>query len=354
MKEAAMIRPIDKEAVRKSKYHWDHIAKPLNGLGKMEKLVSKIAGIQGKEEVEIKKKAIVVMCSDNGVCCEGVTQTGKEVTAIVTENFAKGITSVNAMSKAAGADVFPVDIGVDGDLKEPDVLKRKVAYGTNNIKTGPAMTKEQARKAIHIGIDIVRTLKQKGYEIIGTGEMGIGNTTTSSAVASVLLNVDPAEVTGKGAGLSYEGILHKTEVIREAIRVNQPDRTDSIDILSKVGGFDIAGLMGVFLGGAMYHIPIVIDGVISAAAALLAKQAVPVAVEYMIPSHLGKEPAAALIMKELGLEPVIHAELALGEGTGAVLLFPLLDLTMSVYNQNKTFDEIDVEAYHSFDNEEAT
>lgn len=342
---------LNQDAMKAAKEHWDRIGKPIEGLGLLEDLVIKIAGIQGSEQVDIDKKAVVVMCSDNGVVEEGVTQTDKEVTAIVTENFGKGIASVNVMAQMAGAYVFPVDIGVARDITQEGILNKKVAYGTKNMKKGPAMTKEQALRAIQTGFELVNVLKEEGFTIIGTGEMGIGNTTTSSAIISVLLDLPVEEVTGPGAGLSKDGVQHKIEVIKEAVQLNQPKRDDPIDVISKVGGLDIAGLTGVFLGGAIFGVPIVIDGVISLAAALLAKTIDENAVNYMIPSHLGKEPASQLAMKELGLEPIIHGNLALGEGTGTTLLFPMLDLAMAVYNQNKTFSDIKVEAYHKFEEE---
>lgn len=345
----SQVSALNEMAMKAAKEHWDHIGKPIDGLGLLEEMVIKIAGIQEKEQVDISKKAVVIMCSDNGVVEEGVTQTGSEVTAIVTENFGKGIASVNAMAKQAGAFVVPVDIGVKTDIQQVGVLNRKVAYGTKNMKKEPAMTKEQALKAIQTGFELVALLKEEGYTIIGTGEMGIGNTSTSSAVISVLLDVPVEEVTGRGAGLSNEGVSHKVEVIKEAIGVNQPNKEDPIDVLCKVGGLDIAGLTGIFLGGAIYHVPIVIDGVITLAAALLAKKIDANAVSYMLAAHLGKEPASKMVMEELGLTPLIHANLALGEGTGATLLFPMLDQAMSVYNQNQTFQNIHVEEYQRFE-----
>ncbi len=350
----SQIKQLDEGAMRASKEHWDHIGKPIEGLGLLEEMITKIAGMQRTEFVDLQKKAVVIMCSDNGVVEEGVTQTEQEVTAIVTENFGKGIASVNAMAKGSGAFVFPVDIGVAREIKQDGVLIKKVAYGTQNMKKGPAMTKEQAVRAIQIGFELVQVLKEEGFHIIGTGEMGIGNTTTSSAILSVLLDMPVEEVTGRGAGLSDKGIKRKIAVIREAIAVNKPNREDPIDVVSKIGGLDIAGLTGVFLGGAICQVPIVIDGVISLAAALLAKTIDPNVVSYMLPSHMGKEPASQRAMEELGLHPVIHANLALGEGTGTTLLFPLLDLTMNVYNQNKTFEDIHVDEYHKFEENEET
>lgn len=344
------IKPLNKKAMVEAKQHWDSIAKPLESLGVFENILIQIAGITGKEAVRLDKKAVVVMCSDNGVVEEGITQTDSSVTAIVTENFAKGIASVNHMAKAAGAKVIPVDIGVNRDLEQPGIINKKVAYGTKNLAKEPAMTREQAVQAILAGIDIVRSLQEEGYDILGTGEMGIGNTTTSSAIASVLLDLPVEMVTGKGAGLPSDGIIKKIKVIKKGIDLNHPDPTDPIDVLAKIGGFDIAGMTGLFLGGAIYGLPIVVDGLISAISALLAARLCKEAVNYMIPSHLSKEPATGLIMKELGITPVIHGGLALGEGTGTALLFPMLDLILSVYQFNSTFENIKVEAYKKYDN----
>lgn len=343
------IDSINKKSMEESKKQWDNIAKPLRGLGILEDLIVKIAGIQGDKNIQIKKRGIVVMCSDNGVVEEKVTQTDQSVTAIVAENFAKGIASVNQMAAMADITILPIDIGIATDVSYSGIRNRKIAYGTKNLAKEPAMTKEQALRAIEIGIQLVKELKEEGYNLLGTGEMGIGNTTTSSAIASVVLNVPVEKVTGQGAGLSKEGIERKIMVIKNALALHQPDPLDPIDVLSKLGGFDIGGLTGVFLGGGMYGVPIIIDGAISAVAALLATKICETTVEYMIPSHLGKEPVSQLVMKELSLTPIIHGELALGEGTGTALLFPLLDMANNVYQQNNTFENIQVPAYTNYD-----
>lgn len=339
----------DEQALLASRRHWDNIAKPIEGLGIMEELIIKIAGIQGQEDVALKKKAVIVMCSDNGVVAEGVTQTDSHVTAVVTENFARGIASVNRMAAVAGADVIPVDIGVAEDLTESGILNRKIAYGTKNLAREAAMSESEAVRGILTGMEIVKECKGMGYDLLATGEMGIGNTTTSSAMASVLLDMPVSSVTGKGAGLSAKGVLHKTAVIEEAIKSRRPDRNDPLSVLANLGGFDIAGMAGVFLGGALYRVPVVIDGVISSVAALTAARLCPESVHYMLASHMSNEPAGAMIMKELGLEPVIHGRLALGEGTGAVMLFPLLEMAYEVYLENSTFENIQIEAYEHFD-----
>ena len=296
----------------------------------------------GTSAISLEKKALVVMCADNGVVEEGVTQTGQEVTAIVSENFLKEQATASIMCRETGTDIFPVDIGIATDT---NIINKKIAYGTRNMTKGPAMTREEAEKAIMTGIEMVGELKEKGYKIIATGEMGIGNTTTSSAVVSVLTGLPVENVTGRGAGLSTEGLGRKINAISRAIKINRPDPEDGIDVLSKVGGFDLAGLAGVFLGGAVHKVPVVIDGFISAAAALAAVRICPEAREYMLASHVSKEPAAAMLLEKLELEAALHCDMCLGEGTGAVALMPLLNLACAVYNGMSTFQDINVEEY---------
>lgn len=342
------IRRADQRAMEASRRHWDQIAKPIDGLGLMEQMITKIAGVQGAENVRIDRKAVVVFCADNGIVAEGVTQTDSSVTAIVTANFAKGIASVNRMARIAGAEVIPVDIGVIGDVDEPGVVVRKIARGTGNFRRESAMTMEQVLAAVHEGIHIASEMKDMGYDLLAVGEMGIGNTSTSSAVASVLLGQPAEVVTGRGAGLSEEGLQRKIRVIQEALEFHCPDQEKPLEVLSAVGGLDIAGMVGLMLGGAIYRIPVVLDGMISAAAALAAQKLCPAVTDYLLASHMGKEPACRLAMERLELEPVIHGLLALGEGTGAVMLFPLLEMAYEVYKENSTFEDIHVEAYEKF------
>lgn len=337
------VKQIDKAARAGAVKRWNSIAKPLHSLGVFEDIVTDIAGIQGTLNVDISKRCVLVMCADNGVVCEGVTQTGQEVTAIVTENFVKGETSVCAMARRVKADVVPVDVGVARDVA--GVINKKIAYGTKNMLREKAMTREEAQKAVQVGIDCVGELAKKGYKIIATGEMGIGNTTTSSAVASVLLDKDASEVTGRGAGLSSEGVRRKTEVIRQSIALHKPDKNDVFDVLSKVGGFDIAALAGAFIGGAVHGVPIVIDGFISAAAALCAYNLCPESRDFMIASHVSGESVSEEILKLLGKKAPIDAGMCLGEGTGAVMLFAALDMALSVYNEMATFGDIKIDEY---------
>ena len=339
----AKIKPLDHNAMEIAQKRWDSIAKPLHSLGKLETLLIQIAGITGNAEVDLSRRGLIAMCADNGVVEEGVTQTGQEVTAIVAENFLKYDTSVGVMCKQNHAEIFPVDMGMVTDTKVR--IDHKIAYGTQNMTKGPAMTREQAVKGLEAGIDMVRELNDKGYRILATGEMGIGNTTTSSAVASVLLKQPVEEMTGRGAGLTSEGLVRKINAIKKAIALNEPDPEDAIDVLAKVGGLDIAGMAGVFLGGAVYGIPVVMDGFISCVSALIAMRICPAARDYILASHVSKEPAAHLILENMEKEAIIHADMCLGEGTGAVALFPILDLAAAVYHSMSTFDDIHVEQY---------
>ena len=282
------------------------------------------------------------MCADNGVVCEGVSQSDSSVTALCADEIAAGRSNVNVIADTVNADVIAVDIGVAADTK---ALDKKTGSGTKNIASGAAMTREEAERAIATGIELVRQAETDGVNIIVTGEMGIGNTTTSAAVASVLLGLPPRDVTGRGAGLDDERLAHKIEVIERAVKVNCPDPNDALDVLSKLGGFDIAGMVGLFIGGAECGIPVVIDGAISAVAALVAERLAPHCKNYMLASHVSAEPVGKLLLDELGLKPLITAEMRLGEGTGGLMLLPLLDCALSVYNNAHKFDEINLERY---------
>ena len=341
----AAIVPADRAAMDAAWQRWDSIAKPLRSLGLLEEAVVRIAGMTGTPAVKLGKRAVIAMCADNGVVAQGVTQTGQEVTAIVTENMSTGDTSVCRMAAAAGAEVIPVDIGVARPVAGERIRQYNVRRGTADMTQGPAMTREEAVQAVETGIELVRELKDKGYGLIGTGEMGIGNTTTSSALASVFLNRPPEQVTGRGAGLSSAGLERKIKAIETAIQVNKPDPADPLDVLSKVGGLDLAGLCGVFLGGAACRIPVLVDGFISSAAALTAARLCPDAVDYMLGSHASNEPAGRMVLEELGLKPFLYANMCLGEGTGAAAVMPLLDMALAVYDGMTTFADEQIEAY---------
>lgn len=339
------IRPADKDSMDAAAAHWKIVGKPLYSLGKLEDAVIRMAGIRETPDYTIEKKGLVIMCADNGVVAEGVTQTGQEVTAIVAENFTRRATSVCLMAEKAGVDLFPVDVGMATDVPGVTKAEYKVMSGTNDMLEEPAMTREQAAQAVLVGMKMAEELAVKGYDLIATGEMGIGNTTTSSAVASVLLDRDVQEMTGRGAGLSSGGLKRKIAVIRRSIRLHRPDREDVLDVLSKVGGLDIAGLAGVFLGGALHRVPVIIDGFISSVAALCAKELCPAASDSMMPSHRSGEPAGGLVLDSLSLSPFIDCGMSLGEGSGAVAVIPMLEMGLSVYREMSTFEEIHVDQY---------
>lgn len=334
------IRPLDTCTMEKARERWNDIAKPVGSLGKLEDIVVRLAGVSGNAAVPLKRRAVLVLCADNGVLCQGVAQTPGEITATMAGFIAEGRSSVGCMARAAGADVITVDMGMFRRVEGKGVLDRRVADGTRDMSIGPAMTREQAGQAIQTGMDLVRACKADGYDIIATGEMGIGNTTTSSAIASVLLGRSVDDMTGRGAGLSDAGFLNKKAVIRRSIEINEPDERDAFDVLHKLGGFDIAGLCGVFIGGAAYRVPILIDGLISSVSALIAARLCPAAADYMFASHGSAEPAAALVLNALGLKPLLFADMRLGEGTGAVAALPLLDMALAVYHNLMTFADI--------------
>jgi nicotinate-nucleotide--dimethylbenzimidazole phosphoribosyltransferase len=338
------IKPINDLAKKQCICRWNSIAKPLHSLGKLEDGIAQIAGITGMHDVKLDKKALVIMCADNGVVTEGVTQAGSEITALVCENFLEMNSCVCIMAQQIGVDVYPIDVGINTDTKVP---KKKAAYGTKNIFYEPAMTRQQAIQTIEAGIETVFELKEQGYQIIATGEMGIGNTTTSSAMAAVLLEAPVETVTGRGAGLSNDGLQKKIDVIKKAIDKHKPIKEDPLDVLSKVGGYDIAGLAGLYIGGAAAQIPIVMDGFISSVAALLAIHMEPKVFNYILPSHASKEVAGKMLLDAIGVQPYLTCDMCLGEGTGAVSLFPLLDMGLAVYTGMSTFEQIQMEPYHS-------
>jgi nicotinate-nucleotide--dimethylbenzimidazole phosphoribosyltransferase len=339
------IGDLDRELMNKAQARLDSLAKPLGSLGRLEDIVKQLVGITGQLFPVVDKKTVIIMCSDNGVVEEGVAQAPKSITSSVTHNFTKGITGVNVFAKHTGSDILVVDIGVDDDIKSEEILNRKIRRGTWNIAQGPAMTREEAVKAIETGIEIVGELKQKGFNLLGTGEMGIGNTTTSSAVAIVLTGSRVESMVGRGAGLSSEGLKKKISVVRRAIEINNPNPDDAVDVIAKLGGFDIAGLTGCFIGAAANRIPILIDGFISSVAALAAVKIKAEVKNFIFPSHSSAEPGTKEIMNYLGFEPLLNLKMRLGEGTGAALAFHIIDAAVAAYKQMGTFGDARIEQY---------
>lgn len=344
------IADASRDAETASREKWNSIAKPLGSLGLLEDMVVKIAALTGSREVDIKKRAVLVFCADNGVVAEGISQTDASVTMAVAKNLTKKQTSVCRMAKAVGCDVFPVDMGMNTLPDFDGLISRRAGDGTRNFAVEPAMTREQAELAISAGIELARDMKERGYSILATGEMGIGNTTTSSAVCAALLRLPAREVTGRGSGLSDLALEKKVAVIEKGVRdymtdAGLSDDERAITALSCLGGFDIAAMTGVFLGGAIYRIPVLIDGFISSVAALVASLLCPKSTIAMLPSHISGEPAGLTVLSALGLRPIICAGMRLGEGTGAVAALPLLDLALEVYGTSSSFDELGIESY---------
>ena len=340
------IEPIDETMCQAAREKWDQVGKPLRSLGRLEDMVIQLAGVTRNLNPKVDKKAVLIFCADNGVVEEGVTQTGSQVTAIVSENFTKGIATINSFAKVAGAKVFPIDIGICKDMSQVQgMVHRKIAFGTANMTKGPAMFREQCEQAILVGIHMVKELKEQGYNLFITGEMGIGNTSTSSAMLSVLEEVPVSQVTGRGAGLSSKGLEHKIKVIEQAILVNHPKKDDVLDVMSKVGGYDICGIAGAFLGGAIYQVPVLVDGFISAIGANCAIRLAPFCKDYIFVSHCSAEPAGQLALKAIGKEAYIHAGMCLGEGTGGLLGAKLLDFALAAYNEVADFEQADFGHY---------
>ena len=330
------VAPLDRSAMTAAEEYQARLAKPPGSLGRLEEISIQLAGITGRVHNALNKKQLLVFAADNGVVAEGVSSAPQSVTKQQTINLTRGKTGAAVLAKHFGCGLTVCDVGVNADIYESTVLNRKIAYGTQNICTGPAMTREQTLQAILTGAEIARTVDA---DVIGVGEMGIGNTTTSSAVLAVLLGADVEAVTGRGGGITEESFRKKKAVIRTAIEVNRPDRDDVVGVLSKVGGFDLAAMCGAFLGAAAARRPAVIDGLISAAAALCAVRLCPNVRGYLVPSHASFEIGYRLAMEAMDLRPLFDLGMRLGEGSGCPLAFQVLDAACAVINDMATFDE---------------
>lgn len=333
------IEPLDLVAVEAAKKRVDSLVKPLGSLGTLEDIAIKLAGITGKLYNKVDKKCVIIMSSDNGVVEEGVASAPQYVTLEQTKNFLKGKTGVAAISKANNTDLMVIDVGINSTEKISGVLDKKISKGTKNIFKEAAMTYDEAKRAINIGIEAVGKAKNDGYDIIGVGEMGIGNTTTSAAVLMALTSCNVEEVVGKGAGITREAFEKKKLVVKTAIDNKMINKNDPIDIVAKVGGYDIAAMTGVFLGAAYYRIPVVIDGFISAVAALLATKIKPLAKDFCISSHKSEEIGYNIAIKELNLKPMLNLGMRLGEGSGCPIAFSIVEFAISMMNNMATFEE---------------
>lgn len=332
------IKPFEEEKAQLADHHSNSLTKPPGSLGKLEAIARQLVGITGQLWPDLSHKAVIVMAGDHGVCEEGVSAFPQEVTPQMVINFLNGGAAVNVLARQAGADVVCVDIGVNADLEHELLVSRKVVRGTANMAKGPAMTREEAIRAIMVGVEVVNEQVARGVRLIATGEMGIGNTTASAAITTVLTGLSPEESVGRGTGINDAGWLNKVDVVKRAIALNKPEASDPIDVLAKVGGVEIAGLVGVIIGAAANGCPVVIDGYISSAAALVASRIAEQTKPYMIASHLSQEQGHLKLLESIGLLPMIQLELRLGEGTGAVLCFHFIDAALLLMQEMATFD----------------
>ena len=340
------IGPPDEPARNAAKARWDSIAKPLGSLGLLEDTVAKIAALRGTADVQLRNRTLLVFCADNGVVAQGVTQCGSEVTAQVAIALAENRSTANALARNVSCRVLPVDMGIRDFPGHPGVLDRRVRNTTADLSLGPAMTREECLLAIRRGAALAAKLAEDGADLLAVGEMGIGNTTTAAALSAALLGLSPEETVGRGAGLDSAGLTRKREVVRRALD-RLDGREDVIDWMAKLGGLDIAGMCGAYLGAAACRVPAIIDGSISATAALCALRMFPEARHAMLASHVSAEPAGKALLDALGLKAPIDARLHLGEGGGALMLMPLLDMALAVYDSGQSFARLGIEAYQA-------
>lgn len=336
------IYPLDTRFMEQAQARQDRLIKPQGSLGKLEDISIKLAGIYGSKYFDTTKKIVLSFACDHGVYEEGVAPNNQNITLLQSMNFPKKINGVGTISKFVGSDVQLIDVGINCDEPIEGVIDCKIRKSTSNMAKGPAMTRQEAIRAIEIGIEMSEKYIQEDYKVIGIGEMGIANTTPSAAIISVIAGCDPQEVTGMGAGLKKELLAHKAQVIRTAIEINQPNPTDGIDILQKVGGFEIGSMAGVILGCSANRVPVVLDGFISYAAALIAVNINPRCKDYMIASHYSAEPGTKKALELLGLDPFLKMDMRLGEGSGAALAFNMIEAANYVYKNMLTFDEVDM------------
>ena len=337
---------IDQEAQKNVCRNWDAIAKPIDGLGLYESMISRIGGIQGTADPKVEKRSLILFFADNGIAENGVSQSDVSVTHKVAEATAKKQSTAYLMAQKANIDVIPVDIGMKGAIIS-GIENRRVSDGTKSFLCGDAMTIDQTIKAIYAGYNFVSELKKTGLDLVLLGEMGVANTTTATAVGCALLGKDPLQYTGHGAGLSDEALRHKAEVISEGLRLHNKVH-DPLEVLSALGGYDIAAMVGVILAGAKLHVPVILDGVVTYASALVAEALFPAVKDVMIASHRPKEPMGRLMIESLGLRAPIDADLALGEGTGAILLVPQIDVSIELYRKGISFENLGMESYRRY------
>jgi len=333
------IKNVDESKKMRTQERLDNLTKPQGSLGSLEEISKQVVAITDQDNPRLDRKAIFVMAADHGVCEDSVSAYPQEVTKQMVLNFLRGGAGINVLARHAGVKVIVTDMGVASTFDpHPDLRIKKVSPGTKNMAKGPAMTRKEAVTSIENGIDVFEEVFSTGIDLVGTGDMGIGNTTPSSAIASVITGSDVKSVTGRGTGIDEKQLEHKIAVIERAILVNKPDRADGLDVLSKVGGFEIGGLVGVILGAASRRVPVVIDGFISGAAALLSCTIEPKVKEYMIAAHSSVERGHRFMLDHIGLRPILNLDLRLGEGTGACLAFSIIEASMKILDERATFE----------------
>ena len=340
----SQIRPLDAGAMAKARERLDSLAKPPGSLGVLEDIAVTLAGISGGMFYNTDKRCVIIMSADNGVTEEGVASAPQAVTCAQTVNFTKGITGVAALAKQFNTDLIITDAGINADINNPRIKNKKIRKSTWNIAQREAMDYGEAEQAILIGIETAAEAVKEGYKLLGAGEMGIGNTTTSAAVLCALTGLPAEQVTGKGAGLKEEAYKRKIEVVKTALKNNRPNLSDPIDILAKVGGFDIAAMTGVFIGGAYMRVPVVIDGFISMVAALTASRLNAVSKEYMLASHASYEQGFTHAAQALGVEACLNLNMRLGEGSGCPLMFAVIDAACAVMRDMGTFEQANIDS----------
>jgi nicotinate-nucleotide--dimethylbenzimidazole phosphoribosyltransferase len=336
------IGELDREAQKKARQRQENLIKPMGSLGMLEDVAVKISGITGEVMPWLEKKTVITIAGDHGVARDGVSAASQDVTPQMVRGFLNGGAAINVLTRHVGAQVVCADLGMVKSVDDPRLISKRIGPGTNNIAEGPAMSREQARAAVETGIRLAADEIAKGTQLLGTGDMGIGNTTPSTAILAAFTGFPVSLLTGKGTGLDEAGVERKARLIEKALDLNKPDPRDGLDVLAKVGGFEIGGLAGVILGAAASRVPVVIDGFISGAAAMIARSLEPRSVDYMIASHLSEEPGHKVMLTWLGIEPLLQMRMRLGEGTGAALAFTLVDAALKIVKEMATFQEAGV------------
>ncbi|MGO0123011.1 nicotinate-nucleotide--dimethylbenzimidazole phosphoribosyltransferase [Desulfothermobacter acidiphilus] len=342
----ARVGDLDKEAMAQAQDRLDQLLKPPGSLGRLEELAVQLAGIMGTPRPVIRDKCVVVMAGDHGVVEEGVSAAPQEITYQILPHFVRGTSGIGVLARHAGARVLVVDVGVACPVSFPGVLVRKVRAGTGNIARGPAMSREEALRAIQVGVEVAAEEVRKGASLIATGDMGIGNTTPSSAILAAFTGLPVEETVGRGTLVNDAVLQRKREVVAQSLAVNRPDPSDPLDVLAKVGGLEIAGLVGLILGAAAHRVPVLLDGFITGAAALVAAGLCFPVRQFLIASHLSRERAHHHMLRYLGLKPLLDFDLRLGEGTGAALALPLVEASCEILNKMVTFSEAAVMSMH--------